>query len=117
MQAGFTRKPFGAAGPRRLYVLQQICPVQSVFSLHDLGHVLAQTPLQQSWLVEAQSCEVWQLLGHASKAGFKHTPGTLSEGSRVAADVQQISPVPVLHSELWLQPLGQRLAGMQMAWL
>jgi hypothetical protein len=47
-------------------VRQQIWPVQSVFSLHCLGQVAAQTPLQQSWFVDAQSCEVAHCFGHGS---------------------------------------------------
>jgi hypothetical protein len=111
---GPTRNWRGAGGSLRPAVRQQIWPVQSSFFSHDLAQVLAQVPLQQSWPVVLQSAEVVHDLGHGSTVGLRQMPVPLSEGSSTLADVQQISPLPVSHSELAAQALGHLLAGRQM---
>ena len=86
--------------------------MQSVFFLHALAQVFAQTPSQQSWPVALQSDEVMHDFGHGSVCGFRHSPFTFKLGSTVFTDVQQTSPAVVSHSELVVQPFGHRLAGV-----
>jgi hypothetical protein len=111
---GDTRNSCGGGGSFTSVVWQQICPVQSSFDAHCLPQVFAHTPAQHSCPVALQSADVVQDFGHGSYIGFKQRPATLSDGSTVFADVQQISPLPVLQSLLVMHPRGQRFAGTQM---
>jgi hypothetical protein len=110
---GDTLNSCGGIGKPARSTLQQICPVQSLSSLHDFGHELAHTPSQQSWPVLLQSAEVVHAFGQGSFAGLRHRPVTLRFGSTVFADVQQTSPDVVSQSLLVPQLFGQRLAGVQ----
>jgi hypothetical protein len=80
--------------------------------LHDLGHVAEQTPLQQSWFVEAQSESVAQAFGHGAYCGFRQSPGAVMLGSTLVAVVQHTSPFVVLHDELEVHDLGHSLAAV-----
>jgi hypothetical protein len=96
--------------------LQQICPVQSLSSLHDFAHVVAHTPLQQSAALAGQSFEVVHDFGHGSYAGLRHRPFVFKLGSIVFTDVQQISPLFVAQSLLDPQAFGHWFAATQIAW-
>jgi len=81
--------------------------------LHDLGHVFEQMPLQQSWLVEAQSeSPLGHAFGHGAYCGFKQRPGAVMLGSTLLAVVQHTSPFVVLHVELVEHDFGHSLAAV-----
>jgi hypothetical protein len=115
VHVGATLKSSGAGGNRSAGDLQQICPVQSLLSLHTLGHVAEQWPAQQigAWPLPLQSVSCWHARGQASNAGFKQTPDALRFGSSAFADVQQISPFIVLQSVSPAQPFGHSEAAVQ----
>jgi hypothetical protein len=110
------RKIAGGAGACRSDVLQQICPVQSLLTWHDFGHVFEQMPLQQSGFVASQSEDTLHVFGQASPpryVGLRHRPAAARSGSSAPTDVQQMSPALVLQSLLALHAFGHSLAGRQ----
>jgi hypothetical protein len=117
VHVGATRNSCGGAGRPSELFLQQICPVQSLSSLHDFAHVDAHTPLQQSAAFAGQSCEVWHAFGHGSYAGLRHKPFAFKLGSIVFTDVQQTSPLFVAQSLLVAHAFGHSFAATQIAWL
>ena len=67
VQCGPVEKVMVAPGRRVRADLQQICPEQSLLTLHDFGHDLLQMPLQQiSPAVVLQSVDWPQALGQAA---------------------------------------------------
>jgi hypothetical protein len=98
-------------------VLQQICPLQSLSSLHAFGQVAEHVPLQQIAAVVGQSDEVEHDFGHGSYAGFKQRPAALRLGSIVFTEVQHTSPLLVAQSLLVLHAFGHSFAGTQIDWL
>ena len=79
--------------------------VHSLLDLHCLTHVAEHTPSQHSAppLLPTQSEDVVQACGHGEYVGLRHNPVTFWVGSIFEMVVQQISPEPVLHSELVAQ--------------
>ncbi len=105
----------GAEGSSRAGDLQQISRGQSLFCVHTFTQLAAQTPRQQSGALEApeQSSDEVQVRGHVALDGFMHTPSVESAGSMVDAEVQQISPLPVLQSASAEHPVGHWLCVVQ----
>ena len=91
--------------------------------LHDWGHVGWHKPsAQQRPPAIAQSVDCVHFVGQGSASaafGARQSPVTLALrfGSTLRTDVQQISPIVVLQSELVAQAWGQEFAGVQMPWL
>jgi len=85
--------------------------------MQGFGHVAAQVPLQHSMPSAVQSDDVVQVLGHGSYWTLRHRPAVLRLGSTEPTEVQQISPLVVLQSLLWVQALGHWLAAVQNACL
>jgi hypothetical protein len=110
-----TWKSAGAGGRSVAGDLQQICPVQSLLCSQLLAQVAAQSPLQQIGDVRepAQSEDVVHALGQVVDDGLRQMPLVLRFGSRLVAEVQQISPPAVLQSVSALQPVGHSFAGVQ----
>jgi hypothetical protein len=110
-----TWKSAGAGGRSDAGDLQQICPVQSLLCSQLLAQVAAQSPLQQIGDVSepAQSEDVVHALGQVADDGLRQMPLVLRFGSRLLAEVQQISPPAVLQSVSPLHPVGHSFAGVQ----
>jgi hypothetical protein len=87
--------------------------------VHDLGHVAAHRPSQQSASsgVPAQSAEVAHAFGHGWKAGFRQRPAALRAGSTVSTVVQQTSPFVVLHCESAVHDAGHSSSAVQIGCL
>jgi hypothetical protein len=102
-------------------VAQQIrfAPEQSLSVLQALGQLERQIPPQQSCApgTFAQSVDVLHALGHASKAGFRQSPSTVTLESTALTVVQQTSPMEVWQSVLEAQLLGHSDGVRQMCWL
>jgi hypothetical protein len=89
VHVGATLNTCGGAATDALADLQQICPVQSLSTSHDFGHVLAHVPLQQSCDVPEQSAEVVHDFGHGSYCGLRQSPVVFRFGSTTPTEVQQ----------------------------
>ncbi len=105
----------GAAGCSRAGDLQHTPLGHWLSCVQILVQVAEQIPRQQSGVpvAPAQSSEDVQERGHVAFIGLRHTPSVSRDGSTVDAEVQQISPLPVLQSASAEQPVGHWLSVVQ----
>jgi hypothetical protein len=95
--------------------LQQIWALQSLLTLHDLGHDVLHMPLQQiSPPIVLQSVDCVHFVGHGCVVVFKQSPDTLRFGSSTATESQQTSLLSVLQSVEPVHDLGHCEGGRQM---
>jgi hypothetical protein len=103
------------AGARIRADLQQICALQSLLTLHDLGQLVLHTPLQQiSPPIVLQSVDCVHFVGQGVVVVFKQSPWTARFGSSSATESQQTSLLSVLQSVEPVQALGHCPGGRQM---
>lgn len=95
--------------------LQHSWPVQSLLWVHNFWQVEEHRPLQQIRPAEElQSADVVQVWGQGSYDGLRHRPDAERLGSRLRTEVQQISPLVVLHVVESEQAFGHSEGGRQM---